>query len=78
MSGTTAGRPRPRGRPASTHHLMEELAWQLDCHEGQGAILHALGLDSERSLYNACLRVGRVDLWRRFTGDQGDDHVVQG
>ena len=77
MTGTTAGRPRPRGRPASTHHLMEELAWQLDCHEGQGAILRALNI-SRHGLYIACQRGHRLDLWRRFTGDQGDDHVVQG
>jgi len=56
---------------------MEELAWQLDCHEGQGAILHALNI-SRHGLYIACQRGHRLDLWRRFIGDQGDDHVVQG
>jgi hypothetical protein len=50
---------------------MEELEWQLDCHEGRGAILTTLGLGTEKSLKNACQRSGRMDLWHRFNGSGG-------
>lgn len=48
---------------------MEELAWQLDCHEGQGAILRTLDI-THHGLYIACQRGGRPDLWRRFIGEE--------
>ena len=65
-----ATRPRTRGRPPTTARLMEELEWQLDCHEGRGAILTTLGLGTEKSLKNACQRAQRMDLWHRFNGNQ--------
>lgn len=52
---------------------MEELEWQLDCHEGRGAILHTLGLGTEKSLKNACQRAQRMDLWHRFNGNHGGE-----